>query len=275
MVDAPQIQYRNEYIQGYERRVSLLRETTTTEAIIKGNQAVFLVADSGDATTTTRGVDGLIPARTDTQTQYTATLTEQHDLVKKTGFNIFASQSDQRRMMQVESLGVVNRKMDDQIITELNTATQDSGTAEKASMAFVMYGRTVLGNNDVVNDGNITALITPAFEAYILQMKEFTSADYVAGQPLLGKGGYYNWLNMKWIVHTGLPGIGTNVEKCFLYHKSAIGHAMDTGGLKIGIGYDEEQDYSYARHTFYAGPKLLQNEGVFVWNHDGSEFAPQ
>ena len=44
---AYQTQYRQEFIAGFEQRQSLLRDTVTTEAVIKGNTAVFLVADSG------------------------------------------------------------------------------------------------------------------------------------------------------------------------------------------------------------------------------------
>ena len=42
-----QTQYRQEFINGFEQRKSLLLPSVTTEAVIKGNQAVFLVADSG------------------------------------------------------------------------------------------------------------------------------------------------------------------------------------------------------------------------------------
>jgi hypothetical protein len=73
-----QIQYRQEAIAGFEQMQSLVRDTTTVEAVIKGNQATFLVADSGSAQAVTRGVNGLIPARPDNLTQNTATLLEWH-----------------------------------------------------------------------------------------------------------------------------------------------------------------------------------------------------
>ncbi len=83
MVDtAYQTQYRDEFIASFEQRSTLLRETVTTEAVIKGNQAVFLVAGSGGASAVTRGANGLIPARNDDNTQNTVTLREWHDLVR-------------------------------------------------------------------------------------------------------------------------------------------------------------------------------------------------
>lgn len=270
---AYQTQYRQEFISGFEQRQSLVRNTVITEAVISGNSAVFLVADSGDAEAVTRGVNGLIPARGDNLNQYTATLVEWHDLVRRTRFNIFASQGDGRRIMQETTMSVINRKIDSDIITELNTATQDTGAAATASLSMAMHALTILGNNDVPLDGNIYALITPAFHAFLMQTKEFASADYVSGKPFEGKPMMYNWANVNWVVHPNLPGKGTNAEKCFMYHKSAMGHAANTGEMSSAVGYDDEQDYSYARCSMFMGAKLLQNSGIVVMNHDGSGFA--
>lgn len=274
---AAQIQYRQEFIAGFEQNQALIRETVTTEAVIKGNQATFLVADSGDAVAVTRGLNGLIPGRADSLTQNTATLVEWHDKPVKTGFNIFQSQGDQRRIMQETSRNVMNRKIDQDIIGELNggSVTQDTGTAQQASLSLVMYGLAVLGNNAVPLDGNISGLITPAFWAYLMQTKEFTNVDYVNNKPFTNAPTMFRWANVNWIVHPNLPGKGTNAEKCFLYHKSSIGHAINSAGVESTIGYNEENDYSFALCTVYMGAKLLQAEGAIILNHDGSGYAAQ
>lgn len=272
---AYQTQYRDEFIAGFEQTQSLVRNTVTTETQIKGNTATFLVADSGDATAVTRGLNGLIPARTDNLTQYSTTLVEWHDLVRRTSFNLFASQSDGRRIMQDTSMGVINRKIDSDIITELNTATQDTGTAQTANLNLVMWAQTILGNNDVPIDSNISALITPAFHAYLMQTKEFANVEYVNNKPFAGTPMAYRWAGVNFIVHPNLPGKATNAEKCFLYHKNAIGHAVNTGGIDTKVGYDDEQDYSFARCTVFMGSKILQNSGIVVMNHDGSAYAAQ
>lgn len=268
-----QTQFRAEFIAGFEQRQSLLRSTVTTETVIKGNQATFLVADSGDAEAVTRGVNGLIPARADNLNQYTATLVEWHDLARRTSFNIFASQGDGRRIMQETTMGVINRKMDQDIITELATGSNDTGSAEIATLDMVMHAKTILGNNEVPMDGNISAVITSAFEAYLMQIKEFASADYINNKPFSNQLTMFRWSGVNWIVHPKLPGKGTSAEKCFMYHKNAIGHAVDSSTLQTAVGYEDEQDYSYARATAYLGSKLLQNQGVVILNHDGSAYA--
>jgi len=276
-----QIQYRQEFIHGYEQRQTLLRETVTTEAVIKGNQATFLVADSGSAEAVTRGNNGLIPARSDNLTQNTATLSEQHDLVRKTGFNVFASQSNQRQIMQETCMGVLNRKVDDQITTTLNTGTiTDGSSTTLPSVDLFQSGRVKLSNASVPWDSNITLLCQPAFLAYLEQAPEFSSADYVNLRSYAGETPSwrdqpmaYRWRNCLIVEHPNLPGKGTSSEINFMYHKAAIGHAADTDGMQYPIGYDEEQDYTWARCTMYMGAVLLQNAGVIVITADGSAYA--
>lgn len=278
-----QIQYRQEAIAGFEQMQSLVRDTTTTEAVVKGNSAVFLVADSGSASAVTRGVNGLIPARPDNLTQNTATLVEWHDLSRATAFNIFASQGNRNAIMQRTTMGVLNRKVDSDIIGELANATNDTGAATTASLDMALYAKTILGVNQVPFDGNIWALITPAYEAYLLKTREFTDAMAFANSKVLpnadtawaDKPGFYRWLGVNWIVHPNLTGNGTNNEKCFMYHKNAIGHAVDVSGMDVTVGYDDEQAYSWARTSINMGSKLLQNAGVVIMAHDGSAFAAQ
>ena len=83
----------------------------------------------------------------------------------------------------------------------------------------------------------------------------------------------YRWRNALIIEHPGLPGKGTSSEISFLYHKTAIGQAAETGGLETPVGYNEEQAYSWARASLSMGAKLLQNTGVVVITADGSSYA--
>lgn len=276
---ALQTVYRTEFIKGYEQRQSLLRDTVTTQAQITGNQAVFLVADTGSATATTRGANGLIPARADNLSQPTATLGEWHDLTRKNNFNLFAGQGDQRAIMQQGTMAVMNRKVDDQILTELATATNDTGAAVAGSVQLAIKAKVILGNNKVPWDGGVTLLASAGFMGYLIQAPEFSNAQYVNLRPWeTGANAWrdvpaaYRWLNMLIIEHPALS-LGTAAEKCYMFHRSAVGHAIDMAGLKSAADYHAEQDYSWARCTAYMGAKLLQNSGVVVINHDGSAFA--
>lgn len=256
--------------------MSVLRTTAVTESVIKGNQAVFLVADSGGASAQTRGTNGLIPARSDNNTQLTALLQEWHDLVRKTGFNVFASQGDQRRIMQETTMAVINRKLDSDIISQLDTATNDTAVAVKASLDLVTKAKVILGNNfvPIEEEDNMFAVVTPAFMGYLEQIPEFASADYVDVKPMSGPSRRFRrWNGLNWITHARLTGVGTGTEKCYAYHRNALGSAVDKANLQTPVGYDEEQDYSWARASGFFGSKLLQNSGVVQMLHDGSAYV--
>lgn len=270
-------QYKEEFVAGFEMRQSLLRASCTNDTVRQGNADVFLVADSGSATAVTRGVNGLIPARQDNLNQFTVTLQEWHDLVEKTNFNIFASQANQKAIMQMTSMAVVNRKVDDDIIAQLDTATNDTGSAVAASIDLVIYARTVLGNNFVPLDeqDNLFMLVTPGFIGYLMQIPEFASSLYVDVKPLVSGTGrsYRRWAGFNWIEHPRLTGVGTSSEKCYAFHRSAIGHGVGKGDMESLVGYDEKQNASWARTSIYMGSKLLQNNGVVQMLHDGSRYV--
>ena len=271
---APVIQYRNELIATFEEGMSWLRQTTVTEAVIKGNSAVFAVAGSGGAAAVTRGINGLIPARADDTTQSTCTLVEWHDLVRKTRFNIFQSQGDQRALMQRTTRYVLNRRIDADVIAQLDTATSNLGAATTISLATVGKVLTTLGENEVPveEEDKMWAVCTPAVRGYLMQTTEFNSADYVEMKFLNGPARrVIRWAGFNWIFHPNLTGVGTSSEKCYFYHSNAIGSAFDSGeGLNIAIGYDDEQDYSYARASSFTGAKLLQQSGIVQFLHDAS-----
>ena len=269
--------YREETIAAFEAGESLLRQACTNEAMVNGQIATFLVAGSGGATATTRGVNGDIPAGENDLTQVAVTMTEWHKLIRMNNFNIFASQGNQRSIMQRNTVATINRKIDEQILTELATATVTAGAATTASLAMVLKASAVLQLAEVPWDNNIMAVISPSFHAYLLAVAAYTSADYVDLKPMSGGvGGWTDrprakrWLDINWIIHPNVPGVGTSSESCFLFHRSAIGHAMNTGGMDVKVGMDEEQDRSWARASGYMGTEILQNSGIVKMLHDGS-----
>lgn len=271
-----QKQYRQEFIAAFEKGDSLLRSACITETVVKGNEAIFLVAGTGGAEAVTRGVNGLIPARPDDLTQNTATLVEWHDKPRRTNFNIFASQGDGRRIMQNGTVKVMNRKIEGDIIAQLDTATVTTGAAASASLSMVAKSVAILGNGDVPveDEDNMFALISPAFRSYLLQVKEFANAEYVTMQPFNGPPRkYLRWNGINWITSSLVTGKGTAAEKCYLFHRDSIGHAVNAGEMNVSAGYNDEDDYYWARSSVFMGSKKLQNSGIVQMLHDGSEYA--
>lgn len=271
-----QIQYRSEFIAGFEQKTSYFRGSATVESVIKGNQAVFLVADTGGAQAVTRGVNGLIPSRADNLTQNTCNLAEWHDKPRRTKFNIFASQGDGRRILQLGTTKVLNRKVDDLMIAELSTGTHTTGAAATASLAMFVKAKAILGtlDVDVEEEDNMFCAISPAAEAYLLQVKEFANANYVDVKPLVGPAlRMRRWMGLNWFLSNRLSGRTTTSEKLLMYHRSAIGWAVNTGDMEVKAGENEEESYFWARASAFMGAKLIQNAGVVVIAHDGSAYT--
>ncbi|MFK4060733.1 phage capsid protein [Brucella anthropi] len=276
-VEAAMIQYRKEFVAAFEQRVSLLKATTTKESVINGLQATFLVAGSGGDTAVTRGTNGQIPYGNPTNNQNTATLVEKHAPYELTGFNIFASQGDQKRIMQMSSMAVINRDIDLTLLAELENATQDFGASNTNALDVVTGAQAILGNNDipVEDENNMFAIISPAFRAKLLQTTEFASGDYVDVKQLAGPARrMFRWAGINWIVSSRVTGLGTADEHGFMYHRDAIGYAVNVGEEKIAIGYDEKQDTSWSRATVYHAAKILQNQGIVKLHFDGSGYVP-
>lgn len=268
--------YREEQIAAFEQRYSILRVTCVQHAQIKGNVAVFQVSGSGSASAVTRGSNGLIPYQTTDNTQNSCTLVEKHAPFERTGFNIFATQGDMKKVMHDEAIGTLNRDIDQQIIDQLDTATLDTGVSATASLSLVMKAQVSLANNNVPveEEDNMFGIITPAFRAYLIETTEFSSGDYVEVKPLVGPvRRMWRWAGVNWHMHTGLTGAGTSTEKCYMYHKNAIGHAANMTDMQVVVDYDKKQDSSWARATLFHGAKLLQNSGIVQMKHDGSAYV--
>ncbi len=269
-----QKQFRQEMIAGYEKADSCLTMSTTTEHTVRGNEAEFLVADSGGATATTRGNNGRIPARHDNNTQITCTLEEWHDKVEKTNFNIESSQGNQRKLMQDTTRMVINRKRDELIRTALNAATTTWGAAAVPTLTLVTKARTILRNNSA-GDGEIFAAITPAYHGYLMGLNQFTSADFIQDKKFEGvsKDKAFSWYGVNWIIDEELTGVGTSSATCFMYNRTSIGSAMHKEGLDTEVGYNGEDAYSWCRATVHMGAKLLQNAGVIKMLSDDSALS--
>lgn len=250
--------------------------TCVQEAVIKGNQAIFLVSGSGGVSAVNRGVNGLIPYTTVENVQNTAVLQEYHAPFERTGFNIFASQGDQRRIMQQGSVAVLNRNIDQVIMDELDTATQTTGSAVTANLNLVIKAKVILGVQEVptTEEENMFAVVSPAFEGYLMQVPEFSSADYVDVKPFIGPARRMRrWAGVNWIIHPNVPGVSTNSESCFMYHRNAMGHAANSKEMSVLVDYDGKQDLSWSRATLWHGAKKLQNQGIVKMVHDGSAYA--
>ena len=263
-------QYREEWVVAFQRGETYLKYGVTKEQQFSGNQAIFAIQAAAPAMVS-RGVNGLIPSRNRVDSQVTINLKERHTKETRTSFNIFTAQSDIREAMQNAGALTAAREIDEEIITALETATTvfNGGTAITTSRGRMAEIKARLLNNDVYANDMITFVHTPTSWERLLTLEQFSSADYMDVKPLMGDAeAPKKWNGAIHMVHTGLPGVGTATASCFAFGKAAIGHAINTGDIRTAVGYDEEDDYSYSRHTIFHGATILQQSGVIEWIHD-------
>lgn len=269
--------YRMEQIAQFEQNYSLFRLAATgsmvEERMIDGQSVTFLVAGSSNDTAVTRGTNGNIPDSQDTLVQHNAVLQEWHRKVKRTGFNIFASQGNAPQIMQATVTGAINRKIDDLIIAELNTASAVTSAAATASADMFLNAQAELGEADVPVDEveNMFAAISWKANAKLMQVKEYANAEYVDVKYFDGPARKMRrWCGFNIIVSNRLPGKGTSSETTFMWHRNSMGFACNSGDMEVVLDYDKENDYSFARAKLYMAPKLLQDSGVYKILHNGA-----
>lgn len=273
-VDA--VVYRREFIAAFNTSVTFLKDCGTPQSMDYGSSAVFDVTAVGGRMQT-RGIDGRIPRTNVTDTQVTCSLQE---LVKKfevTDFEAFKSQSDERAKMNHRIMESVNQEMDYNIMTELaNASTSFSASAAPITLdTSTRVIATLAANQVAINPADVTFLVSPFLEAKLQTIQGYASQDYVSVRPLETGGNQFQnqvmkkrWLNVSWIVHPNLPGVGTSSCTCYIWHKRALGVAMPSNQIRYGAGYDDQDHYNYASATLKVGSKILQNSGILKFLHN-------
>lgn len=275
-VAAAVTRFREETVAQFEQKKSQLSMATTKESMISGLTATFLVSGSQGETAVTRGVNGDIPYGSNQNTQVTVSLVERHAAKSMTGFDVFASQGNQADQLKKGVLRIINRDADLTILAALAAGTLDFGTGT-LDLTTVLGAAAILGNNEVPTDevDNMFGVISPAANAYMMQIPEFTNADYVDVKPFAGgiSKRYKRWADINWIVSPLVTGKGTSAELLYIWHRDALGYAVNMGAEKVYAGYNEEQGRSWARAEIYHNAVVLQNSGIIKITHDGSAFA--
>ena len=119
---------------------------------------------------------------------------------------------------------------------DATTSTIAHGSAG-LTKAKVHSAFETLGGNDVPDDGNRFWCVGHKQWTDLMDIEEFSSADYVGADGLPYQGGMIakRWHGFMFFAFSGLD-VAANVFKTFCYHTTAMGH---------GIGADVAQDISW------------------------------
>ncbi len=142
---------------------------------------------------------------------------------------------DEKSAVMQSGLYALGRKLDDQIITVLNTTSQSTITVVVTTEAAVRNGLITLlealDDNDVPNDGQRFGILSPRMWSRAMTVKEFSAADYVGADGMAFTQGaamhsrWKFWNGCNWKQHSATPGKGTSTAEMYVWHKRAVGYA--------------------------------------------------
>ncbi len=174
--------------------------------------------------------------------------------------------------MQMSTRKVMNRKIDDDIISALNTAT-NVFAGGPATLALVQNALAKLGRQDVEveDEDHIYWLASLSFRAELMQIKEFNSADWVETKPLKRSDPALQALGRRELGLLEPPARRRDQQRARLpLPRRRDRPRRQHAGGGVAAGYNDEDDYSWARSSIFMGSTVLQNKGILVVPHDGS-----
>jgi hypothetical protein len=244
----------------YQRQGTKLRNTVRSRNNVTGAIAVFSKVGKGAASTKAR--HGKVPVMNVDHASVECQLYDYYagDWLDK--LDDLKVEHDERAVLVNAGAYALGRKTDELIIAELDKSTNyalDGSTAltkDKVLAAFEM-----LGEADVPDDGERTAVVGWKQWSDLLQIPEFADSDYIGNDDLPWKGTQAkHWLGTLWMPHSGLTKSG-GVRHCYWYHKTAVAHAVGAE-VKSEITYHGDRAAWFCNNMMSQGAALVDPVGV-------------
>ena len=272
-------QYERKVHLVFQRKGSYLRNTVRFRPNVVGSSTTFQKIATGVATTKAR--HGTITPMNQTHTAHEATLSDFYagdwvDKLDEAKINI-----DERDAIATSGAWALGRKVDSQIDTLLAAANTDNVTANNPTSsaltrAILLEMASNLFAQDVPNDGQVYGAMSSQMWARALMIKEFSSSDWVGstGLPfkegILTGGMFKSWINVKWVLFSGINGNNTSSESAFIWHKSAIGygsgkHAGNVAGnnaVSADITWHGDRAAHFVNHSMSGGGVTIDGNGI-------------
>src|SRR5690606_37907045 len=171
-------QFEEEVHQAYQRIGSKLRNTVRTKNGVRGISTTFQKVGKGSASTKAR--HGMVPV-----------MTIDHEPVECQLFDFYAGDwvdrldelkinIDERQVVANAGAFALGRKTDELIVNALDQTTLTAGSGTGGlTKAKVLEAFEILGEKDVPDDGQRTAVIGWKQWSDLLALPEFASAEFV------------------------------------------------------------------------------------------------
>lgn len=278
-------QYESDVHHTFQREGAYLRPAVRFKTGVVGASTTFQKVGQGVATTKAR--HGVVTPMNGDHTPILCTLEDFYapDYVDK--LDEAKTNIDERNVIATSGAWAIGRKVDNQILTVLDSTTQTAVTITVTSRAAIRAGFATwakeLWANKVPNDGQVFGVMTPTLWAQAELLDEFSSADwvsgdgrpYVVGMPTSGQ--MRSWKGIKWMMHTDdALAMDTAAAKGWIWHKKAVGYASgahasnnaENDAIRADIWWDGSRQSHLITHCMSGGACLIDDTGVIeaTWN---------
>jgi hypothetical protein len=257
-------QFEREVHEAFQRQGSKLRGTVRNINNVVGSSAIFQKVGKGTAST--KSTHGMVPVMNLSHTTVEATLFDFYagdwvDRLDELKINI-----DERQVIANAGAYALGRKTDELIIKALQSVTggqeiNDDGAG--MTLTKLLTGFEKLGYADVPDDGERYAVVGWKQWAEMLKIPEFASAEYIGASdlPFGNATQAKKWLGMTVLPHSGLPITSGDIRSCFIYHKSAVGHASGSD-VQTDITWHGDRAAHFVNNMMSQGVALIDATGV-------------
>jgi hypothetical protein len=268
-------QYESEVHMAYQRQGSKFRGLVRTKDGIKGASTTFQKVGRGAASTKAR--HGQVPVMNIDHSPVECLLSDHYagDFVDK--LDELKINIDERQVTANAGAYALGRKTDEIIIASLASAgasRQEGDGTLGLTRARCLAGLELLNGGDVPDDGMRFASVGVHQWSELMCIKEFASADYVGTDLPFLKSTIEKrfWMGVWWFQHSGLP-LAAGVRSCFLWHKTAVGHAIGQD-VTIDITWQGLYAAHFIDSMMSQGACLIDNLGAVEWLCDDDEALP-
>lgn len=261
-------QFEREVHESYQRLGSKLRGAVRSVNNVQGSSTTFQRVGKGVAMTKSNA--GMVPVMNLVHSSVECILQDYYagDWIDK--LDELKTNIDERQVIAGAGAYALGRKTDELILNSLNTANTltiadgNTGlTRDKVLKAFEL-----LGESDVPDDDQRFAIVGWQQWSELLKIEEFASSQFVGPEELPYKRTQAKkWLGTTWIPHSGLSIDGSDIRKCFWFHKTAIGHAAGSD-VQTDITWHGDRAAHFVNNMMSQGAVLIDGGGVVVINCD-------
>ncbi len=247
----------------YQQGGSKLKGAVRSKNLVKGSSTTFQKVGTGVASTKAR--HGLVPVMSLDHTPVECVLQDYYAGDWVDALDELKIGHDERKVIAASGAYALGRKTDELIINALALAsdTNDVGSYDEAlNKETILEAFKTLNDNNIPDDGERFGLVGPYQWNALLNMPEFSSSEYSGDSlPFLKGTECKKWLGINWIMHTGLPSSAEGQKDCFIFHKSAVGHACGQD-IKTDISWHGDHAAHFVNNMMSQGACLIDDKGV-------------